>query len=87
MNIYQIKIIKNGKKLSSSIIATLIGTSTGACSCGPIAISLFSTFGAVGSITTSFLTTYEIPIRLFSILILIAVIFISTKSLSHECRV
>ena len=87
MNIYRIKLIKETKKIGSSIIGTVIGASAGACSCGPIAFSVIATFGTAGSIASSFLTVYEIPIRLTSIGILILVIFVTTKSLSRECKV
>ncbi len=87
MNIFRVKLIKETKKMGSSIIGTIIGASAGACSCGPIAFSVITTFGTAGSIASSFLTLYEIPIRLTSIGILIIVIFITTKSLSHECKV
>jgi hypothetical protein len=86
MNIYRVKQIKETKKIGSSIIGTIIGASAGACSCGPIAFSIITTFGTAGSITSSFLTVYEIPIRLTSIGILIIVIFMTTKSLSYECK-
>ena len=87
MNIYRVKLIKENKKIGSSIIGTIIGASAGACSCGPIAFSVIATFGTAGSIASSFLTVYEIPIRLTSIGILILVIFVTTKSLSRECKV
>ena len=86
MNIYRVKLIKKTKKIGSSIIGTIIGASAGACSCGPIAFSIITTFGTAGSIASSFLTVYEIPIRLTSIGILIIVIFVTTKSLSYECK-
>ena len=87
MNIYRVKLIKQTKKIGSSIIGTIIGASAGACSCGPIAFSIITTFGTAGSIASSFLTIYEIPIRLTSIGILGVVIFVTTKSLSRECEV
>ena len=87
MNIYRVKLIKETKKIGSSIIGTIIGASAGACSCGPIAFSIIATFGTAGSIASSFLTVYEIPIRLTSIGILAIVIFVTTKSLSRECKV
>ena len=70
MNIYRVKLIKETKKIGSSIVGTIIGASAGACSCGPIAFSVITTFGTAGSIASSFLTIYEIPIRLTSIGIL-----------------
>ena len=87
MNIYRVKLIKETKKISSSIVGTVIGASAGACSCGPIAFSIIATFGTAGSIVSSFLTVYEIPIRLTSIGILVMVIFVTTRSLSRECKV
>ena len=87
MNIYRVKLIKETKKMGSSIIGTIIGASAGACSCGPIAFSIITTFGTAGSIASSFLTVYEIPIRLTSIGILVIVIFVTAKSLSRECKV
>ena len=87
MNIYRVKLIKETKKIGSSIIGTIIGASAGACSCGPIAFSIIATFGTAGSIASSFLTVYEVPIRLTSIGILVIVIFVTTKSLSRECKV
>jgi len=87
MNIYRVKLIKETRKIGSSIIGTIIGASAGACSCGPIAFSIITTFGTVGSIASSFLTTYEIPIRLASIGILVLVIFVTAKSLSYECKI
>jgi hypothetical protein len=87
MNIYRVKLIKKTKKIGSSIIGTIIGASAGACSCGPIAFSIITTFGTAGSIASSFLSVYEIPIRLTSIGILGIVIFVTTKSLSRECKI
>ena len=87
MNIYRVKLIKETKKIGSSIVGTVIGASAGACSCGPIAFSVIATFGTAGSIVSSFLTIYEIPIRLTSIGILGIVIFVTMKSLTCECRV
>ena len=87
LNLYRVKLIKETRKIGSSIHGTILGASAGACSCGPIAFSIITTFGTAGSIATSFLTLYEIPIRLTSIGILIIVIYVATKSLRHECQV
>ena len=87
MNIYRVKLITETKKIGSSIIGTIIGASAGACSWGPIAFSIITTFGTAGSIASSFLTVYEVPIRLTFIGILVIVIFVTTKSLSRECKV
>ena len=87
MNIYRVKLIKKTKKIGSSIIGTIIGASAGACSCGPIAFSIITTFGTAGSIASSFLNVYDIPLRLTSIGILGLVICVTTKSRSRECKI
>ena len=87
MNVFRVKLIKNTKKMSGSIIGTIIGASAGACSCGPIGFSVITTFGTAGSIASSFLTNYEIPLRLLSVGILVLVFVTTMKSLSADCKI
>lgn len=87
MNVFRVKLIKNTKKMSGSIIGTIIGASAGACSCGPIGFSVITTFGTAGSIASSFLTNYEIPLRLLSVGILVLVFVTTMKSLSVDCKI
>lgn len=88
MNIFRISNFKNSKqKISGSIFGSIIGSAAGACSCGPIGFAVISTFGSVGATATAFLTNYEIPIRIFAILILFITYFTTIKSLKTECKV
>ena len=87
MNIFRVKLVKKVRKISSSITGTVIGASAGACSCGPIGFSIITTFGTTGSIASSFLTNYEIPLRLISITILVLVLLTTLKSISRECKI
>jgi len=87
MNIFRVKLVKKVRKIGSSITGTVIGASAGACSCGPIGFSIITTFGTTGSIASSFLTNYEIPLRLISITILILVLLTTLKSISRECKI
>lgn len=87
MNIFRVKLISDTKKIGGSIVGTIVGASAGACSCGPIGFSIITTFGTAGSVASSFLTNYEIPIRLISIGILVLVFFTTIKSLSLECKI
>ena len=87
MNIYRIKTLqKSTSKIGGSIISSIIGASAGICSCGPIGFSIISTFGTVAGTATSFLTNYEIPLRLGSIGLLCLVYYTTTRSISSECR-
>jgi len=87
MNIFRIKLIKETRKISGSLIGTVVGASAGACSCGPIGFSIITTFGTSGSIASAFLTNYEIPLRLVSIGILVLMFFTTMKSLTTECKI
>jgi uncharacterized membrane protein YraQ (UPF0718 family) len=75
------------KKMSGGIFGSLIGAAAGACSCGPIGLTVISTFGVAGAVTTAFLTNYEIPIRLVAIAILAYTYYATTKSLAVECKI
>ena len=87
MNIFRVKLVKKVRKIGSSITGTVIGASAGACSCGPIGFSIITTFGTTGSIASSFLTNYEIPLRLISITNLVLVLLTTLKSISRECKI
>ena len=87
MNIFRVRLVKKVRKIGSSITGTVIGASAGACSCGPIGFSIITTFGTTGSIASSFLTNYEIPLRLISITILVLVLLTTLKSISRECKI
>ena len=87
MNIFRVRLVKKVRKIGSSITGTVIGASAGACSCGPIGFSIITTFGMTGSIASSFLTNYEIPLRLISITILVLVLWTTLKSVSRECKI
>ena len=87
MNIFRVRLVKKVRKIGSSITGTIIGASAGACSCGPIGFSIITTFGTTGSIASSFLTNYEIPLRLISITILVLVLLTTLKSISRECKI
>ncbi len=87
MNVFRIKKLHTSrKKMGGSVFGSIIGAAAGACSCGPIGFAVISTFGTVGGIATSFLTNYEIPLRLGAIALLIFVYYTTTRSLKIECQ-
>lgn len=88
MNVYRIKTLKNKpKRIGGSFIGSIVGASAGACSCGPIGFAIVSTFGTIGGVATSLLTTYEIPLRVLSTGILIYVYYTTSRSLSIHCKI
>lgn len=88
MNIYRINILKKSKgKMSGSVFSSFIGSVAGACSCGPIGFAVVSTFGSVGATTLSFLTNFELPIRIGAIGLLVFTYYTTVKSLKIECSI
>ena len=87
MNIYRISILKGSKKkIGSGVFGSFIGAAAGACSCGPIGFAVISTFGTVGATASSFLTNFEIPIRVTAIGLLLFTYYTTIRSLKVECR-
>ena len=88
MNIYRINILKKSKgKMSGSVFSSFIGAVAGACSCGPIGFAVVSTFGSVGATALSFLTNFELPIRIGAIGLLVFTYYTTVKSLKIECSI
>ena len=88
MNIYRINILKKSKgKMSGSVFSSFIGSIAGACSCGPIGFAVVSTFGSMGATALSFLTNFELPIRVGAIGLLVFTYYTTVKSLKIECSI
>lgn len=87
--IFQIRTIKtSSKKTSTGVVGSVIGLGAGVCSsCGQIGFAIISTFGIAGATSLSFLTIYEIPIRIFAIAILFGTYFVIVKGISRGCKV
>ena len=87
MNVYRVAVLRSSKqKISGGVVGSAVGAVAGACSCGPVGFAIISTFGSVGAVTTSFLTNYEIPIRILAILVLCVTYYTTIRSLKVECR-
>ncbi|MBI5378116.1 MAG: hypothetical protein HZA82_05775 [Thaumarchaeota archaeon] len=86
MSIFRLKIM-NTKKMNSGFVGTTIGAGAGACSCGPVGFSIVSAFGAIGRTATTFLTNYEIPLRLIAIGILSYTYYVTSKGISAQCKI
>ena len=87
LNIYRISIFKGSKKkIGGGLFGSFIGSVAGACSCGPIGFAIISTFGSIGASASSFLTNFEIPIRIIAIGLLCVTFYTTTRSLNLECK-
>ncbi len=87
--VFQMRTIKsNSSKTGTGVVGSIIGLGAGVCSsCGQIGFTIISTLGVAGATSLSFLTTYEIPIRLLAIAILSGTYFIMIKGIAKGCKV
>jgi hypothetical protein len=86
MSVFRVKTM-HAKQLNVSLAGPIIGASAGVCSCGPVGFTIISTFGTIGSTATAFLANYEIPLRLFSIGILIFTYYYTSKGITALCKI
>jgi hypothetical protein len=88
LSIYRIRLMGLGlKKSGTGFAGSILGASTGACSCGSFGFAIVSIFGPAGGAATALLTNYEIPLRIISIAILCYTYYTSVKGITTQCSV
>jgi len=88
MNIYRVRILRNStKKMGGGVLGSIIGSSAGACGCGPVGFAIISSFGSIGGAAAAFLTNYEIPLRLTALAIMGLTLYTTSRSISIECKI
>lgn len=76
------------KRAGSGMFGSLIGIGTGICtSCTQIGFAIISMLGATGAATLSFMSHYEIPLRIISITLLTLSYFLLTKNITTKCKI
>ena len=87
--VFQIRVIKsNSRKTGTGVIGSVIGMGAGICtSCGQIGFTLISTFGVAGATSLSFLTEYEIPLRIVAIAMLSGTYLLMVRGMAKECSI
>ncbi len=85
--VFQMRTVKANSRTGTGVIGSVLGVSAGVCSsCGQIGFAIISTFGVAGATSLSFLTEYEIPIRLLAIAILSGTYFVMIKGITKGCK-
>lgn len=88
LSVYRIRLLRESiKKSGTGFLGSIIGASAGACSCGPLGFATVSAFGTIGGTATSFLTNYDMPLRLASIGILVCTYYFAIKGISAQCKI
>lgn len=87
MNVYVLRTKRSLGTTSSWLSGSFIATATGACGCTSIGFALISTFGGVGILVSSFLTNYQIPLKMVSLGILFLAYYSLQKKLLAGCAI
>ncbi len=89
MAVYQILMQKSSaKSTTSGVMGSLIGIGTGVCTiCTQIGFAIIAILGTTGATALSFMSYYEIPLRIISIALLTLSYFLITKSIVSKCRI
>lgn len=75
--------IRNAPFLSGSTLGTM---SSVCASCSSVGFYLASTFGVTGVAASSFLSTYQIPLRIVAIAILAVALVSAQRKIAKACR-
>ena len=86
MNLYMFKKMQFSLKQSRYWLSgSFIATATGACGCTSLGFAIISTFGSTGILATSFVTNYQLPLKIVSLAILIAAYYSLRKNIIKNC--
>lgn len=86
LNIYVIRNSRLKITKSSLFSGTGLGILSSTCvSCSSIGFLLISTFGGLGIVISNFLSTYQLPLRLVSICILLFALYSVHKKITEIC--
>jgi hypothetical protein len=88
MNIYIFKNLKRKIKTASFFSGSSLGVLSSTCaSCSSLGFMLVSTLGAAGVTASSFLSNYQIPLRLLSIGLLAWAYYSVSRELMKSCAI
>jgi hypothetical protein len=84
MNVYVIRHSKMRISRASLFSGLTLGIISGVCSsCSSIGFLLISTFGTIGVVASNLLTTYQVPLRMISVAILIFALYSTHKRITE----
>src|SRR5947209_5890272 len=83
-------VVRHSKGLKTGILSLFSGStmsvlSSTCASCSSLGFLLISTFGGLGVTASTFLTNYQIPLRVISILLLVWAYYSISRKLTTSC--
>lgn len=88
MNVYMFRTM--GVKVKEStpwLSGSFIATASGACGCSSLGFAMISTFGGTAILASSFLTTFQIPLKIASLAVLVFAYYSVRKNMIKRCAV
>jgi hypothetical protein len=68
--------------------SSFVGLATSTCaSCSSIGFFIISTFGAFGIVVTDFITNYQVPLRIFSVIIILWALISAINKITKACNI
>ena len=88
MNLYVLKHSKMKMNLASFFSGSTVSVLSSTCaSCSSLGFLLVSTFGGAGIAASTFLSNYQTPLRVLSIVLLIWALYSIINKLSQTCKI
>jgi hypothetical protein len=88
MNVYVLKHSKLKINLASFFSGSTVSVLSSTCaSCSSLGFLLVSTFGGAGIAASTFLSNYQTPLRVLSIILLIWAVYSISNKLTRTCKI
>lgn len=86
VNLYMLKRMQFGWRQSKYWLSgSFVASATGACGCTSLGFAIISTFGGAGILATSFVTNYQLPLKIASLVILLVAYYSVRKNMIKNC--
>lgn len=85
MNVYVLSSRLGKRTMSPWLSGSFIAAATGACGCTSLGFALITTFGGAGILASSFLTNYQVPLKIVSLAILFVAYYSLQKKVIQGC--
>jgi hypothetical protein len=88
MNVYSFRNMKAKLKESSTWLSgSFIATASGVCGCTSVGFAIISSFGSAGIAASSFLTNYQIPLKIVSLMVLVFAYYSIRNNMIKSCAI
>ena len=87
MNLYVLRSRKGARRVGTTFFSgTSLGLVSGACaSCTSLGFLLVSTFGTTGAVASGFVSNFQIPLRILSIILLTWAFYSVSRAMTESC--